>query len=153
MHAWRYGRFERLTRSSAARRRASGAAAFAFGLIVAVLTAANATACPLGPEAERKAGYELAYAVDPLPLAVGRHFALEVAICGADRAPYEGDLAVDATMPSHGHGMNYAPKVERRGPGRFRAEGYLLHMPGRWRLEFLLGEAQPVRITSEVQVR
>ena len=43
---------------------------------------------------------------------------------------------IDATMPQHGHGMNYRPKIEVLGDGRFRAVGLLLHMPGDWRLSF-----------------
>ena len=30
---------------------------------------------------------------------------------------------VDATMPEHKHGMNYAPTIASRGDGRYRAEG------------------------------
>jgi hypothetical protein len=39
-------------------------------------------------------------------------------------------------MPEHGHGMNRVPKIEAKEGGRFRAEGLLFHMPGRWELYF-----------------
>jgi hypothetical protein len=68
--------------------------------------------------------------VDGAPIAVGRHFAIDVQVCPADAV-----LArVDATMPEHRHGMNYRPSVKRLGDGRWRVEGLMFHMPGRWAL-------------------
>jgi hypothetical protein len=32
--------------------------------------------------------------------------------------------------------MNYRPTVVSKGDGRFRAEGMLFHMPGRWEVIF-----------------
>ena len=59
---------------------------------------------------------------------------LSIEFCiGPDDAPIER-IGVDATMPAHRHGMNYLPSVTALGPGRWRAEGFLLHMPGVWRL-------------------
>lgn len=43
-------------------------------------------------------------------------------------------LAVDATMPEHGHGMNRVPRVSRLADGRFAVEGMYFHMTGRWEL-------------------
>ena len=34
--------------------------------------------------------------------------------------------------------MNYRPSVSRLGPGLYRAEGLMFHMPGRWELVFEL---------------
>ena len=45
-------------------------------------------------------------------------------------------LAVDAIMPEHKHGMNYRPTVVPGKDGRYRAEGFLFHMPGRWEVNF-----------------
>jgi hypothetical protein len=45
-------------------------------------------------------------------------------------------LRVDADMPAHRHGMNYRTTVTALGDGRFRAEGLMFHMAGRWRLLF-----------------
>ncbi len=69
------------------------------------------------------------------PISVSEHFSLEIAACAKSGAAPES-LKIDAHMPEHRHGMNYAPSVTRVGPGRWRAEGLLLHMPGRWRLLF-----------------
>jgi hypothetical protein len=46
------------------------------------------------------------------------------------------DVAVDAAMPHHGHGMNVKPRIEALGGGRYRAVGMLFHMPGRWEIFF-----------------
>ena len=45
-------------------------------------------------------------------------------------------LEVDAAMPHHRHGMNRLPRMITQGNGRFRAEGMLFHMEGRWELYF-----------------
>jgi hypothetical protein len=39
-------------------------------------------------------------------------------------------------MPEHQHGMNYRPSLKARGGGRWRAEGLMFHMAGRWELRF-----------------
>ena len=39
-------------------------------------------------------------------------------------------------MPEHRHGMNYAPTLKPLGPGRWRAEGLMFHMPGKWEFVF-----------------
>jgi hypothetical protein len=70
------------------------------------------------------------YRAQPAPR-VGEHFALEFAVCPAP----EG-VRVDATMPEHRHGMNYRPTVTAQGGGRYRAEGLMFHMAGRWELVF-----------------
>jgi hypothetical protein len=87
-------------------------------------------ACPLPAPALQQGGVQAAWQVDGAPIAVGRHFAIRVQVCPADAV-----LArVDATMPEHRHGMNYRPSVTRLGDGRWRVEGLMFHMPGRWEL-------------------
>jgi hypothetical protein len=67
------------------------------------------------------------------PLRVGEHFAVEFAVCPAPEA-----VKVDAWMPDHRHGMNYKPTVAAQGGGRYRAEGLMFHMAGRWEFLFEL---------------
>jgi len=43
---------------------------------------------------------------------------------------------VDAWMPEHRHGMNYKPSVVALGAGRYRADGLMFHMSGRWEFVF-----------------
>lgn len=70
---------------------------------------------------------------DPVPVADPFTVTIELF---ADRACTEplddGTCRIDAAMPHHGHGMNVAPRMRREGPGRWRAAGMLMHMPGRW---------------------
>jgi hypothetical protein len=88
---------------------------------------------------------QLAWAPQPGPLRAGRMFAVEVVLC-----PPGATLSqVDAEMPAHRHGMNYRPTVRALGDGRFRAEGLLLHMPGRWRFSF---ELDGLRLSQDLDV-
>ena len=67
---------------------------------------------------------------------VGKFFTLEIAACAKPGSPAPESLKVDAHMPEHRHGMNYAPEVKPTGPGRWRAEGLMFHMPGKWEFVF-----------------
>jgi len=78
--------------------------------------------------------YVLAYKAEAL--AVAKHFSVDIAICPKAGQPEAQGLKVDAYMPEHRHGMNYAPVVKPLGKGRWRAEGLMLHMPGRWEFVF-----------------
>ena len=98
-------------------------------------------------------GYTVAFAPRPAPLGTGRHFALDIAVCPAPGVPPPKALRVDADMPAHQHGMNYRVTVAARGQGLYRAEGLLLHMPGRWRFIFDLAlDGRSARLTREVDV-
>ena len=79
--------------------------------------------------------YLMAFRSDPLRIEVGEPFALVLNVCTKSGAPAEL-LAVYAQMPEHRHLMNYRPSIVARGDGRFRAEGMLFHMPGRWEVSF-----------------
>ena len=73
----------------------------------------------------------------PAPLPRGEPFAIEVSATDSVGRPVEGAaLIVDCTMPHHGHGMNVRPVATPVGPGRWKVEPMLLHMPGRWELSF-----------------
>jgi hypothetical protein len=100
---------------------------------VAALIAAPATACPLPSSALQQGGVQAMWKVEGAPITVGKLFAVEVQVCPA----YAVLTRVDATMPEHQHGMNYRPSIQRVGDakdGRWRAEGLMFHMPGRWEL-------------------
>jgi hypothetical protein len=85
---------------------------------------------------------------------VGRHFALDVQLCSTGSMSLPTALRVDAEMPAHRHGMNYSATVKALpGLDRWRAEGLMFHMPGRWRFIFDLKTVDgPVRVTHEVDV-
>ncbi len=84
---------------------------------------------------------------------VGESVELAVIVCD-DNIPWSGILSVDATMPMHGHGTNYLPEVTEISSGLYTVEGLVLHMPGSWRLEFVLAMADKVsRIAVEIKAR
>ena len=58
------------------------------------------------------------------------YFAVEVSVPG----PRPDAVEIDADMPEHHHGMLSEPVVTEVAPGRWRAEGMLLHMPGDWEI-------------------
>ncbi len=105
----------------------------AFALLVGA--ALPASACPLPAPALQQGAVQLAWTWVDAPIVVGRHFAVELRVCPADAVL----TRVDAAMPEHRHGMNYRPSLKRINadpPGRWRAEGLMFHMPGRWELRF-----------------
>ena len=77
----------------------------------------------------------MAFRTDPLRIEVGEPFALVVNVC-TRRGGAAELVAVDASMPEHRHGMNYRATILSKGDGRFRADGLLFHMPGRWEITF-----------------
>jgi hypothetical protein len=124
--------------------------------IVLALTPGAAAACKLPkalagqPEVETKQARVSWRTVDG-PIRVGKPFALEVAGCLVSGTVSR--LRVDATMPAHGHGMNYRPTEKKLGPGWSRFDGFVFHMPGDWRIGFdLYGPAGRVRLTTKVRV-
>ena len=107
------------------------AVTFALTFALTSVLALPAAACPLAgtplQSGALQADWRVAGGAD---IAVGRHFAIEVQLC-----PAGATLArVDATMPEHRHGMNYRPSLQPLGSGRWRAEGLMFHMAGRWEL-------------------
>lgn len=99
-----------------------------------VLAAAGASAaCPptLRGTDIVSGAHRLVFAAEPSPIPLGKPFVLAIEICGGAAL-----TKVDADMPEHRHGMNYAPSVSVLGEGRYRVEGMMFHMPGRWRLMF-----------------
>lgn len=130
------------------------------GLLAAGTAAAAAPDCGATlPAAARRqaeaAGWRLAYAPRPWPLAVGRHFSMDVVVCPPAGQPMPAALKVDAEMPAHRHGMNYRASVQTLGDGRFRADGLMFHMPGRWRLHFDLATGSApstVRLSQDLDL-
>jgi hypothetical protein len=113
--------FQRTQRAAAAR---------AVWGVCAVLLAPAVVACPLPAPALQQGAVQAIWKLAGEPITVGRHFALEVQVC-----PSTAVLTrLDAVMPEHRHGMNYRPSVKALGEGRWRVEGLLFHMPGRWEL-------------------
>ena len=110
----------------------------------------GAAGCDLPPgtrvESERIA---ISYRTIPAAVEVGKPFVLELAACAKRGATVGEGVRMDARMPEHRHGMNYRVKVTPLGDGRFRSEGWLFHMPGRWELVFDLGAE---RLTHSIRI-
>jgi hypothetical protein len=111
-------------------------------LVVCASARAFAQPCelPAGGQvvANADATVRLAYRFEPPELKTDRHFTLLVDACSAATIDV---LAIDAQMPEHRHGMNYMPVVTKIGANRWKADGLLLHMPGRWEFRFDLRTA------------
>jgi hypothetical protein len=117
-------------------------------LLAALLAASPAVACELpGGTAQKieSAKYLVLYRTSPAPLKVGQHFALEFAVC-----PTPESVRVDARMPEHRHGMNYRPTVTATGDGRYKAEGLMLHMAGKWELVFEVRAKDKVERVAQI---
>ena len=85
----------------------------------------------------------------PAMIRVGEPFDLHLTPC-VDAVTV---VSADAGMPSHGHGMNYRPKVETTGKGAIRARGFLFHMPGTWEIRVLVqGEGREQVLLRSVEV-
>lgn len=83
--------------------------------------------------------YIVRYRIVGGDIKVNEQFSIEAIVQDARSASEIDDahtLAVDARMPHHRHGMLREPAVERGDEGRFRINGMLFHMPGRWELYF-----------------
>lgn len=111
------------------------------GILLAAPVATQAWAdCPL--DLGRGTGwvvyssqYMIAFRPDPMRIEVGAPFALVLNICTKKNEPAEL-VSIEATMPEHKHGMNYKPTIVAGVDGRYRADGFVFHMPGRWELNF-----------------
>ncbi len=115
---------------------------------VALCGAAHACELPAGTRVE-SAGFVLSYRTRPAAITLGEHFSLDYAVCPKAGAAIPAMVSVDAWMPEHRHGMNYKASVTALGGGRFRAQGLLFHMPGRWELVF---EAGGERLSHRLQL-
>jgi cytochrome c peroxidase len=100
------------------------------------LSALPASPCTPALEGARVESPRYALAFRAPQIAVGAHFSLEIAACAKPGAPPPETLKVDAHMPAHRHGMNYVPTVTRLADDRWRADGLMFHMPGKWEFVF-----------------
>lgn len=80
-------------------------------------------------------------ATRPAAVPIGSEFAVDAVVCSKARAEAEA-IRFDAWMPAHRHGMNSRPSVRALGGGRWHADGFLFHMPGRWQFTFEIDTSQ-----------
>ncbi len=95
--------------------------------------------------------HRIAFVARPEPIPLDAHFAIDFSVCPKPGATLPQSVRVTATMPAHRHGMNYRPVVTAPQPGRYRAEGLLFHMSGRWEIAFeLVDGGRAERLVSGV---
>jgi hypothetical protein len=101
-------------------------------------------------------GYYVTYETTPAVIPVNKIFSIDVRVCtdAAMQQPAAGvQIGADGAMPSHHHGMNLTPKVEKVGEGRFKVTGMLFHMPGPWELYLdVRGSGETERARFEVEL-
>jgi len=90
------------------------------------------------------------------PLTVSESFAVSIAVCGASGKPT--GMKLDVTMPAHGHGMNYSPRIRKVDANEtatwFVAQGLVLHMPGTWQWKIdAFGESTQETLTQDFQLK
>jgi hypothetical protein len=118
----------------------------AISLALLLIAASPAVACEPPPSQDGPAGWRriegarhvVAFRTAPAPTPLNAPFVVDFRVCAKDGA-VEAPPKVDAWMPAHRHGMNYRPSVTPVAAGSYRAEGLLLHMPGRWEFVFEIG--------------
>jgi hypothetical protein len=89
--------------------------------------------------ASNEGSYFLVITPRPDEMPANEMFVLQVVVFdGHDHKTIVRDIqvAVDAAMPAHRHGMNTSPKVIANADGSFTVKGMLLHMSGDWELYF-----------------
>ena len=123
-------------------------------LLPALWACAGAIGCALPANELQVAGRDgaivLSFRPEPAGFSVDRPFSLIVH--GCSRQPLTL-LSVDAHMPEHRHGMNYKASLAVIAPGTWRADGLLLHMPGKWEFVFVaMVDGQSERLTLVTQV-
>ena len=91
---------------------------------------------PAGTLTADSPAYVVVFRTQPATIEIGRHFAMELIVCPKGSSAASEVVRVAAFMPEHGHGMNYQAAVTPLGGGRYRAEGLMFHMPGRWDFVF-----------------
>ncbi len=82
--------------------------------------------------------YYLSFSPSDENMPLNEYFDLDIDIRGSthQKLKYPLKLAIDVGMKAHNHGMNVQPIIEDKGHGQFKIKGMLLHMPGKWFIQF-----------------
>ncbi len=133
-----------------------GAIALVTAILATVALSSLAFACPTPEQGFQRlasADAEVAYRWEPAELKVGHFFAAEVVACRAPNSEPVREIRLDATMPAHGHGMNYRPSAAQTAPGHYKFTGLMLHMAGTWRVTIDLVQGNKrTRLTHDVKL-
>tara|TARA_Y100001968_G_scaffold136115_1_gene124126 strand:- start:63 stop:473 length:411 start_codon:yes stop_codon:yes gene_type:complete len=108
-------------------------------LLLAGCTTSQVSPVPPGSSSiqSNDSDFVVHWSTRPTVIPVNDFFEVDVLLVDRDGTPLEeATLDVDAAMPHHRHGMNHRSHMVHVGPGRWRAEDMLFHMPGSWVLYF-----------------
>lgn len=98
--------------------------------------------------------YLVNWATMPTAIPVNQYFVLEFEVREPSKTiNYPIEVSVDAGMEAHNHGMNSRPVVKALGNNRFRAEGMLFHMVGKWQIYIEISRGimkETIRIDVEI---
>ncbi|MGH1440676.1 MAG: hypothetical protein ACRBBR_11220 [Cellvibrionaceae bacterium] len=100
---------------------------------------ANCLSCNLSNNTiiEGKDNFSLHYSLQPSIIEASKPFTIQVCLYQKNTHFTQiEDLIFDASMPAHGHGMNYKANITKLKNGVHLIEGLLLHMPGEWQFTF-----------------
>ena len=97
--------------------------------------------------------YMIAFRPEPMRIELGQPFALLFNVCTKNGNPAEL-VTVEAQMPEQKRSMKAKPTIVSAGEGRYRAEGMVFDMSGRWELglDVRAGE-ESERLTHEIIVK
>lgn len=125
----------------------------AFGFAAATSAVAQDCVTLDGARKVESERYILSYRTQPPKIAVGHHFAVELAVCPKSGQTMPEAVGVDGSMPEHNHGMNYKAVVKPAGAGSYNAAGLMFHMPGKWTFIFdVRGGGKTDRMTDSVML-
>jgi len=101
----------------------------------AAVATSDATVCSEAGSNALALGEHTKVILDPVSdIEVGQVFSVMLTVCGRDLDAAE--VLLDATMPAHGHGMNYTPEhrlvSNESDVMQVQVDGLRLHMPGTW---------------------
>ncbi len=90
--------------------------------------------------ASQSGRYHIEFSPSITDMPLNQYFDLEVLVKGTTQQPLSHSISLtfDAGMKAHNHGMNVKPIIKRLGKDKFKIEGVLLHMPGKWFIRFNL---------------
>lgn len=98
--------------------------------------------------------YVVNYTSIPDPIPLNEVFELRVEVRERNKTMLATGLSldVDAGMPAHNHGMFTRPEIEQLDDGSFRVTAMLFHMPGEWRITFVVhrGAIRETAVTNVV---
>ena len=126
------------------------------GMVFGAATPATAQNCPAldGGRKIESDRYVVSYRTQPVKIAVGQHFVVQMAVCPKSGQPAPESVRVDGFMPDHNHGMNYKAVVKPAGASRYDAAGMMFHMPGKWDFIFeVRGSGKTDRMVSTIMLQ